>query len=164
MPKCSSFRGEGYGGCSFNPLEFPLLSKGLRAYLRIPVRKKFIDNRSLLRKKSHVSRLRGPFPFASGNMAKNWAFIFQMRMSTPGMPIDISTKFRFFDQQGIESLPGSWVELARTVISRTISPDLTDIDILANAYFILMEKGPSNEIMTEALKILLLWQDGLSIS
>jgi hypothetical protein len=85
-------------------------------------------------------------------------------MSTPGMPIDISTKFRFFDQQGIESLPGSWVELARTVISRTISPDLTDIDILANAYFILMEKGPSNEIMTEALKILLLWQDGLSIS
>ena len=32
MPKCSSFRGEGYGGCSFNPLEFPLLSKGLRAY------------------------------------------------------------------------------------------------------------------------------------
>ncbi|CAK7323426.1 unnamed protein product [Dovyalis caffra] len=27
-------------------------------------------------------------------MAKNWAFIFQMRMSTPGMPIDISTKFR----------------------------------------------------------------------
>lgn len=56
------------------------------------------------------------------------------------------------------------MELARTGISRTISPDLTDIDILANAYFILMEKGPSNEIMTEALKILLLWQDGLSIS
>ena len=64
-------------------------------------------------------------------------------------------EFRFFDQQAIESLPGgghSWVELARTVISRTISPDLTDIDILAYAYCILMEKGQSNEIMTEALK------------
>ena len=45
-----------------------------------------------------------------------------------------------------------------------ISPDLTDIDILAYAYCILMEKGQSNEIMTEALKILLLWQQGLSIS
>jgi hypothetical protein len=75
-------------------------------------------------------------------------------------------EFRFFDQQGIESLPGghSWVELARTVISSRISPDLTDVDILANAYCILMEKGPCNEIMTEALKILLLWQQGLSIS
>jgi len=59
----------------------------------------------------------------------------------------------------------SWVELARTVISRTmISPDLTDIDILAYAYCILMEKGQSNEIMTEALKILQLWLQGLSIS
>jgi hypothetical protein len=75
-------------------------------------------------------------------------------------------EFRFFDQQAIESLPGghSWVELARTVISRTISPDLTDIDILAYAYCILMEKGQSNEIMTEALKIQLLWLQGLSIS
>jgi hypothetical protein len=92
---------------------------------------------------------------------------FQMRMSTPRMPIDISRKLRFFDQQAIESLPGgghSWVELARTVISRTISPDLTDIDILAYAYCILMEKGQSNEIMTEALKIQLLWLQGLSIS
>jgi hypothetical protein len=45
-----------------------------------------------------------------------------------------------------------------------ISPDLTDIDILAYAYCILMEKGQSNEIMTEALKILQLWLQGLSIS
>lgn len=69
-------------------------------------------------------------------------------------------EFRFFDQQGIESLPGghSWVELARTVIASRISPDLTDVDILANAYCILMGKEPCNEIMAEALKILLLWQ------
>jgi len=43
--------------------------------------------------------------------------------------------------------------LARAVISSGISPDLTDVNILANAYCILMEKGPGNELMTEALKI-----------
>jgi len=97
---------------------------------------------------------------------------FQMRMSTPRMPIDISRKLRmssnfdFLINKPLNHFQGghSWVELARTVISRTISPDLTDIDILAYAYCILMEKGQSNEIMTEALKIQLLWLQGLSIS
>lgn len=55
--------------------------------------------------------------------------------------------------------------LARAVISSGISPDyLTNVNILANAYCILMEKGPGNELMTEALKIVQLWQHGLPIS
>jgi hypothetical protein len=64
----------------------------------------------------------------------------------------MSSNFNFFEQQAIESLPRghSWMELARTTISRTISSDLTDIDILACAYCIIMEKGQSNEIMIEA--------------
>src|SRR5438105_5460772 len=115
---------------------------------------------------------RNPFPVASGNMAKSSAFFFQMRMSTPRMPIDISRKLRmssnfyFLINKPLNHFQGghSWVELARTVISRTISADSTDIDILAYAYCILMEKGQSNEIMTEALKILQLWLQGLSIS
>jgi len=75
-------------------------------------------------------------------------------------------EFRFYDQNGVEALPGghSWVELAKTVISSRISPDLTDIDILGTAYCVLLDKGPSNEMMTEAMKILLLWQHGFSIS
>lgn len=79
----------------------------------------------------------------------------------------MSSNFYFLINKPLNHFQGgghSWVELARTVISRTISPDLTDIDILAYAYCILMEKGQSNEIMTEALKILQLWLQGLSIS
>jgi len=72
-------------------------------------------------------------------------------------------QFRLFDQQGIESLQGgnSWVELTRTFISRTISPDLTDVDSLATAYCLFLEKGPSSEIMNDAPIILQLWGTGV---
>lgn len=75
-------------------------------------------------------------------------------------------EFRFFLFKALNHFQGghSWVELAQAVISSRISPDFTDVNIIANAYCILMEKGPGNELMTEALKILQLWQHGLPIS
>jgi hypothetical protein len=72
-----------------------------------------------------------------------------------------------FEMRGFLSLPEgrSWVELTQELISRMINPDLrmmrpdlTHVDILANAYELFLESGPSNEIMEEVWKIIHIWQ------
>lgn len=69
-------------------------------------------------------------------------------------------EFKFSSLEGIESLPGdhSWIELSRAVISSVIGPDLANVEMMSLAYSILLEPGPGNVFITEALKILLLWQ------